>query len=853
MTDPKNSNGHTPVMRQYLALKAENPDALLFFRMGDFYELFYEDAEEAANILGIALTTRGQSAGSPIPMAGVPFHSSESYLARLVRAGKKVAVAEQMGDPNVAKGPVERVITRVITPGTLVDSSLLEPEEEALLAALYPDSGERFGLAILSVATGELRIQDWQQKAALWDRLAQLKPAELLVPHPYQADPPLPHSQFIDGENFGLVFSRQILERYFSQSLLQGFGVAAHPLGLRAAGALLAYAESRLKGSLAQVQKIIAERPEQELGISNTALRALEIFPSRDTGGPSLWALLQHCQTPMGARLLRRWLQHPLRQGEELEKRHGKVAALVAGGRHLPVQENLRGLSDVERALTRISLLRGSPRDVGQIRRFLERLPGLQEVLTEISTASLGTDLRLELPDLHDLQKLLQRALVDELPASIRDGGMIREGFDAELDQLRHAEVHASTELAALEAHEQARTGIPSLRIQFNRVQGYFIEIPRSYTGTLPADYRRRQSTKNAERYSIPPLQSIEDRVLSAEARALARERLLFDELQRQIAALVAPLQDLLQQIAQLDVLANFAERARTLRWSAPEFTSENVLTIQQGRHPLVEGELGAAFVPNDLSLHQQRRLLLITGPNMGGKSTYMRQTALLVFLAHVGSWVPAQQASIGPIDQIFTRIGASDDLAGGRSTFLVEMQELAEILRGATANSLVILDEIGRGTATYDGLAVAWAATEELLHTGAFTLFATHYFELTELQHPGCANVHLDAIAEEQRVTFLHQVREGPATQSYGLAVARLAGIPEPVVLRARERLQNLEESAATAASRTVSQQQQLSLFAPQPHPAMVRLAELDPDQCSPRRALELLYELRDLMDKMQ
>ncbi len=766
MTDPKNSNGHTPVMRQYLALKAENPDALLFFRMGDFYELFYEDAEQAANILGIALTTRGQSAGSPIPMAGVPFHSSEGYLARLVRAGKKVAVAEQMGDPNVAKGPVERVITRVITPGTLVDSSLLEPEEEALLAALYPASEERFGLAILSVATGELRIQDWQQKAALWDRLAQLKPAELLLPHPYQAD--------------------------------------------------------------------------------------LEIFPSRDTGGPSLWALLQHCQTPMGARLLRRWLQHPLRQGEELEKRHGKVAALVAGGQHLPVQENLRGLSDVERALTRITLLRGSPRDVGQIRRFLERLPGLQEVLTEISTASLGTDLRLELPDLHDLQNLLQKSLVDELPASIRDGGMIREGFDAELDQLRHAEAHASTELAALEAHEQARTGIPSLRIQFNRVQGYFIEIPRSYTGTLPADYRRRQSMKNAERYSIPPLQSIEDRVLSAEARALARERLLFDELQRQIAALVAPLQDLLQQIAQLDVLANFAERARTLRWSAPEFTSENVLTIQQGRHPLVEGELGAAFVPNDLSLHQQRRLLLITGPNMGGKSTYMRQTALLVFLAHIGSWVPAQQASIGPIDQIFTRIGASDDLAGGRSTFLVEMQELAEILRGATANSLVILDEIGRGTATYDGLAVAWAATEELLRIGAFTLFATHYFELTELQHPGCANVHLDAIAQEQRVTFLHQVREGPATQSYGLAVARLAGIPEPVVLRARERLQNLEESAAAAASRPVSQQQ-LPLFAPQPHPAMVRLAELDPDHCSPRRALELLYELRDLMDKMQ
>ncbi|MGE0048295.1 MAG: DNA mismatch repair protein MutS [Acidithiobacillus sp.] len=843
---------HTPVMRQYLALKAENPDALLFFRMGDFYELFYEDASRVAELLGIALTTRGQSAGAPIPMAGVPIHSAEAYLARLVRAGLKVAIAEQIGDPALAKGPVERCISRVLTPGTLVDASLLEPEQESLLAALCPGSENTWGLALLSVASGELRVQDFASRAALADRLRQLQPAEILLPEGQEIFSGLApeRCQHIAQKPFQQNVSERVLQRYFGNRL-GSFGVADHPLALRAAAAVLDYAESRLKISLAQVQRITPERPSEILGIDANALRSLEILAGRDNDGPSLWRLLQHCQTPMGARLLRRWLLRPLRQGEELLIRQQRVAQLVEGSRYRNLQQSLNGLADIERVLTRVALERASPRDLGQLRYFLQRLPGILAAIAAVDVPASPTAGSADLERFAQLQGLLERALVDELPLSQRDGGYLRDDYDPELGALRHAEQNVGQELADLEAAERERSGIAQLRVQFNRVHGYFIEVPRSYEGPVPADYRRRQSTKNAERFSNVTLKEIEDRVLSAESRALSREKALYTELLHTVAEQLPALQEVLAEIAQWDLLANFAERAHSLRWTAPEFCDEAVLEIAAGRHPLVEVELGAQFVPNDLHLHKERRMLLITGPNMGGKSTYMRQVALIVFLAHIGCWVPAQSTRLGPVDQIFTRIGAADDLAGGRSTFMVEMQESAQILHLATAQSLIILDEIGRGTATYDGLAIAWATAEELLRKGSYTLFATHYFELTEMQHPLLANVHVDALAANDRVTFLHQIEDGPATQSFGLAVARLAGLPDTVLQSARARLASLEDPARAPIAEPQSTTQQLSLFIDVPHPAIQALREIDPEDFSPRAALEALFRLRRLVEE--
>ncbi|MEY2340669.1 DNA mismatch repair protein MutS [Acidithiobacillus sp. IBUN Pt1247-S3] len=848
----KDDSAHTPVMRQYLALKAENPDALLFFRMGDFYELFYDDARHVAELLGIALTTRGQSAGEPIPMAGVPIHSVDGYLARLVRTGLKVAIAEQVGDPALAKGPVERSISRVLTPGTLVDTSLLEPERESLLAALCPGSQDSWGLALLSVASGDLRVQDFSSVAALGDRLRQLQPAEILLPEAQEIPGALLSGQFqkISAKAFLPGSSERVLQRYFGNHL-GSFGVAEHPLGLRAAAAVLDYAESRLKTSLAQVQRITPERPTETLGINASALRSLEILAGRDNDGPSLWSLLQHCQTPMGARLLRRWLLRPLRQGEKLLARHRRTTTLIEDARYRGIQQALHGLADVERVLTRIALERASPRDLGQLRNFLQRLPEIRAAIYTVEEPENSESSSQATEDFAQLRILLERALLDDLPLSQRDGGFLRDEYDVELGSLRHAEQNVGNELAALEAAERERSGIPQLRVQFNRVHGYFIEIPRSYDGPIPDDYHRRQSTKSAERYSNVTLKEIEDRVLSAESRALAREKALYTELLRKLAQDIAGLQELLAEIAEWDLLANFAERAQALRWTAPRFSHDAVLEIQSGRHPIVEAELGAHFVPNNLRLHDERRMLLITGPNMGGKSTYMRQVALIVLLAHIGCWVPAQSALLGPVDQIFTRIGAADDLAGGRSTFMVEMQETAEILHLATAQSLVILDEIGRGTATYDGLAIAWATAEELLRKGSYTLFATHYFELTEMQHPLLANVHLDALAGHDQVTFLHQIEEGPATQSFGLAVARLAGLPNHVLASARERLYSLEDPARSNPLPEQTPTQQLSLFAEAPHPALRALAEIDPEDCSPRAALELLYKLRHLLDK--
>ncbi|ACH83668.1 MULTISPECIES: DNA mismatch repair protein MutS [Acidithiobacillus] len=845
---PVNESGairqHTPMMRQYFELKEQCPDALLFYRMGDFYELFFDDAEKAAQLLGITLTSRGQSAGRAIPMAGVPVQSVDGYLAKLVRLGERVAIGEQIGDPATAKGPVERAIVRIITPGTIIDGALLDGGQEPLLLALCPE-GTRCGMAWLDAAGGHLRVREVADTAVA-DILARRPAAEIIAPE----DTPVPAGidpkklQFLEKTGFQTRRCDAVLERYFGERLV-GFGCNDWPLALRAAAALLNYAETRLRSSLSQIQRIHPERAEEELHLDATALRALEVVESLQGNGPTLLTLLQKTQTTMGARLLRRWLLRPLRQGPVVAARQEVVAALTQGSGPVAIQKALHGIADAERILTRIALNNASPRDLAQLRSTLQALPGLRLVIQETGNPALDVfEQRITL--FVTLRTLLEKALVDTPPMTQRDGGYIRAGHDGELDRLQQLSQNLQEVLRDLEQQERQRTGIAQLKIQFNRVHGFYIEIARSYQGPIPDDYRRRQTTKNAERYINDALKAIEDQALSAESLALSRERLLFTQLLQTISPEVPALQDAMAAVAELDALSTLAERAVTLHWCAPHFVTEPVLHIHDGRHPVVEAQIGSNFVPNDLDFDEERRMLLITGPNMGGKSTYMRQTALIVLLAHIGSWVPAREAVIGPVDQIFTRIGAADDLAGGRSTFMVEMSETARILHLATAQSLVILDEIGRGTATHDGLSIAWATAEALAERGARTLFATHYFELTELDLPGLRNAHLDALTQDDQVVFLHRVESGPAAQSYGLAVARLAGVPDPVVQRARQRLRQLEESSRSSLSHTAPAQ--LSLFQAAPHPAVYRLSQVEPDQLSPRQALDLVYALKEL-----
>ena len=845
---PVNESGairqHTPMMRQYFELKEQCPDALLFYRMGDFYELFFDDAEKAAQLLGITLTSRGQSAGRAIPMAGVPVQSVDGYLAKLVRLGERVAIGEQIGDPATAKGPVERAIVRIITPGTIIDGALLDGGQEPLLLALCPE-GTRCGMAWLDAAGGHLRVREVADTAVA-DILARRPAAEIIAPE----DTPVPAGidpkklQFLEKTGFQTRRCDAVLERYFGERLV-GFGCNDWPLALRAAAALLNYAETRLRSSLSQIQRIHPERAEEELHLDATALRALEVVESLQGNGPTLLTLLQKTQTTMGARLLRRWLLRPLRQGPVVAARQEVVAALTQGSGPVAIQKALHGIADAERILTRIALNNASPRDLAQLRSTLQALPGLRLVIQETGNPALDVfEQRITL--FVTLRTLLEKALVDTPPMTQRDGGYIRAGHDGELDRLQQLSQNLQEVLRDLEQQERQRTGIAQLKIQFNRVHGFYIEIARSYQGPIPDDYRRRQTTKNAERYINDALKAIEDQALSAESLALSRERLLFTQLLQTISPEVPALQDAMAAVAELDALSTLAERAVTLHWCAPHFVTEPVLHIHDGRHPVVEAQIGSNFVPNDLDFDEERRMLLITGPNMGGKSTYMRQTALIVLLAHIGSWVPAREAVIGPVDQIFTRIGAADDLAGGRSTFMVEMSETARILHLATAQSLVILDEIGRGTATHDGLSIAWATAEALAERGARTLFATHYFELTEMDLPGLRNAHLDALTQDDQVVFLHRVESGPAAQSYGLAVARLAGVPDPVVQRARQRLRQLEESSRSSLSHTAPAQ--LSLFQAAPHPAVYRLSQVEPDQLSPRQALDLVYALKEL-----
>jgi DNA mismatch repair protein MutS len=842
---------HTPVMQQYLRLKAQYPDVLLFYRMGDFYELFFEDAKRAARLLDITLTARGQSAGQPIPMAGVPFHSVETYLSRLVRRGESVAICEQIGDPAKSKGPVERKVVRIVTPGTVTDDAFLEERRDTLLAALCCE-GERFGLAWLDLSSGRFTVLEAAGEEALTGEIERLRPAEVLVAEQSRSPNVTAYVRERPPWHFDLETSSRLLCEQFGSRDLSGFGCSDKPLAIRAAGCLLQYVRDTQKAALPHLRGLRTEERSEAVLLDAATRRNLELDVSlADRPECTVAAVLDQTATAMGGRELRRWLHRPLRDRQTIELRLHAIGTLIESGLYTSLHDLLAHVGDIERGLGRVALKSARPRDLAQLRDALARLPELQQLLAAVDTPLLqqlasqaGTH-----PDIH---AMLARALVESPPPILRDGGVIAPGYDAELDELKLISEHSDQYLLDLEKRERERTGIQNLKLGYNRVQGYYIEINRSLADKVPPDYHRRQTVKNSERYITPELKEFEDKVLSARDRALAREKQLYDELLDRLIEQLPELQATASALSALDVLANLAERAVSLRYSPPVLTDDPVIQITEGRHPVVERFIDQPFVPNDLRLDERRRILVITGPNMGGKSTFMRQTALIVILARMGSYVPAKSARIGPVDRVFTRIGASDDLAGGRSTFMLEMTEAANILNNATEHSLVLMDEIGRGTSTYDGLSLAWAcATHIARHIRAFTLFATHYFELTSLasELEGCANVHLDATEHGDKLIFLHAVKEGPANQSYGLQVAALAGVPPKVIAAARRYLHELERRSAAA--QQAGPQQELSLdFAPEPveNPAVAALKSMDPDSMTPRDALAALYELKKL-----
>ncbi len=850
---------HTPVMQQYLRIKAAHPDVLLFYRMGDFYELFYEDARVAAGLLDIALTTRGQSAGAPIPMAGVPVQSVDAYLARLVRRGQSVAICEQVGDAAGSRGPMERAVVRIVTPGTVTEEALLEQRRETLLAAVVRD-GQGYGLSWLELASGRFTVLELGAREEVEAQLERLRPAEVLLPEDQAGElgALCRHDPVLRTRapwHFELSSACRLLTDQLGVLDLKGFGVDELPRALRAAGALLQFVRDMQRSALPHIRALRVEQQDDALLLDAATQRNLELDESI-SGNPAatLFAVLDTTVTAMGARSLRRSLRRPLRAQARLRERYHAVGTLADSRRHEPVRASLRPIGDLERILTRIALRSARPRDLVQLRSALGALPALRTLLAGLDSPLLQS-LQGEIEAHEGEYALLCEALAAEPAALLREGGVIAPGHDAELDELRAIASHTDDFLADLEQRERVRSGIPGLRLGYNRVQGFYIEIARAQAGQVPADYVRRQTVKSAERFITPELQRFEDRVLGARERALAREKQLYDALLDRLTAAVAALQRSAAGIATLDVLAALAERATALGWNEPVLAGEVCLSISGGRHPVVERFIDTPFVPNDLELHDGRRLLVITGPNMGGKSTYMRQVALIVVLAHIGSYVPATAARIGPIDRIFTRIGAADDLAGGRSTFMVEMTETANILHHATDSSLVLMDEIGRGTSTFDGLSLAYAIAWHIAaKVRAFTLFATHYFELTALaaELESCANVHLDATEYEDTLVFLHAVREGPASRSYGLQVAALAGVPRPIIDAARRHLQQLE---AQATAMMPAPQAELPLGPPaaaasEPAGARVlaQLTSLDPDALSPRAALELIYRWRRL-----
>jgi len=855
-TAPAKQNNHTPLMQQYLGIKAEYPDILLLFRMGDFYELFYGDAKRAAELLDITLTTRGESAGAPIPMAGVPYHAVDNYLSRLVRKGESAAICEQIGDPADSKGLVERKVVRIITPGTLTEDSLLDAGRESLLAA-QARHGKQMALSWLDLSSGQFRVCEIDSQQALDSQLERLKPAELLVEE--GQEPAVEHKGAIRPRPpwaFDLSQAQRLLCEQFATSNLDGFGIEDRPAAIIAAGVLLDYVRETQKAAVPHLRGLSLEIDDSFLGLDAISRRNLELETNRSGDrNATLIGIMDRSRTAMGRRRLRRWITNPIRDPSVLAARHGAIEAMISNHLWEPLREKLGGISDVERIVSRIAIGSAKPRDLAGLREALLRAPQLQLSLEDETSGNppewskvLG-----ELPDTTVIRELLFNAIVDEPPVILRDGGVIADEYDEKLDKLRAISGNANGFLLAYEREQQEQTGIANLKVGYNRVHGYYIEISHAANqDKVPQQYTRRQTLKSAERYITEELKAFEVEVLTSRERALAREKQCYADVLEHLQADLKSLQALADFVSRLDVLCTFAERAKALGLTQPEITSRSGIEIRGGRHLVVEHIQDQPFTPNDITLDERTRMLIITGPNMGGKSTYMRQIALIVILALAGSWVPAESAVIGPIDRIFTRIGAGDDLSQGRSTFMVEMSETANILNNATEQSLVLMDEIGRGTSTYDGLCLAWACAAFLARqVGAYTLFATHYFEMTRLadQEDGVRNVHLQAVEHKDRIVFLHAVQDGPASQSYGLQVAALAGIPDSVLDDARGRLGQLER-----ASRERTPQMTLFDTPPaesppetinQPDPIRERLKTFDPDDLAPREALDIIYEL--------
>ncbi len=848
---------HTPMMQQYLRLKAENPDILLFYRMGDFYELFYDDAKRASELLDISLTKRGASAGEPIPMAGVPFHAVEGYLAKLVQMGESVAICEQIGDPATSKGPVERKVVRIVTPGTVTDEALLSERVDNLIAAIYHHNG-RFGYATMDITSGRFQLSEPQTEEEMAAELQRTSPRELLFPEDFS---PVHLMASRQGNRrrpiweFELDTAKQQLNQQFGTRDLVGFGVEQAQLGLCAAGCLIQYVKDTQRTALPHIRSLTWDRQDQSVILDAATRRNLELTHNLAGGTDNTLAeVLDHCATPMGSRMLKRWIHQPMRDNATLNQRLDAITELKETALYGELHPVLKQIGDIERILARLALRSARPRDLARLRHAMQQLPELHSVMSELKQPHL-TELRTHAEPINELCDLLERAIKENPPVVIRDGGVIADGYSAELDEWRDLANGATEFLERLEAEERDRHGIDTLKVGYNNVHGFYIQVSRGQSHLVPPHYVRRQTLKNAERYIIEELKQHEDKVLNSKSRALALEKQLWEELFDLLLPHLEQLQQLAASVAQLDVLQNLAERAENLEYCRPTLVQEAGIHIQGGRHPVVERVMNEPFIANPIELNPQRRMLIITGPNMGGKSTYMRQTALIALMAHIGSYVPAESASIGPLDRIFTRIGASDDLASGRSTFMVEMTETANILHNATRNSLVLMDEIGRGTSTYDGLSLAWASAEWLAkEIGAMTLFATHYFELTELPNvlPHLANVHLDAVEHGDGIAFMHAVQEGAASKSYGLAVAGLAGVPKPVIKNARAKLQQLEllssQPAETRKPSRVDIANQLSLI-PEPSAIEQALAGVDPDQLTPRQALDMLYQLKKLL----
>ncbi len=846
------SGSHTPMMQQYLSIKSKHPHELLFYRMGDFYELFYDDAELAARLLDITLTTRGKSAGEAIPMAGVPYHAAENYLARLVKSGRSVAIAEQVGDPATTKGPVAREVVRIITPGTLTEESLLDARQDALILAVAVNKAG-FGLAWLDVSSGRFLVNEVDNDTALDAEIARLSPAEILLPE----SSALYNSAWSGAARsqpdwqFDETSAREALHRQFQTRDLDGFGCGHLTTAIAAAGALLNYVKDTQRNELPHIRSMYMESQSGAVILDAATRRNLEIDQTLSGGEENtLCSVYDSTVTAMGARHLRRWLHRPISDQAAIEDRLSAVEAVKAKYRFESLREALKEIADLERILSRVALGSAKPRDLSRLGHSLAQLPLIRSRLPDGSPFL--TQIGEALPDYLELTGLLERAIVENPPVLIRDGGVILASYDEELDELRSISENAGDYLLELEQRERDATGLSTLKVGYNRVHGYYIEISRTQSDRAPDGYQRRQTLKNVERFITPELKIFEDRALSSRSRALAREKHLYEELIAQVALSLTPLQATATALCNLDVIACFAERAVVLDLCRPSFTDNTLLHIEGGRHPVVEAVRDVPFIANDTHLDNNRRMLLITGPNMGGKSTYMRQNALIALLAHVGAFVPARRATLSCLDRIFTRIGSSDDLASGRSTFMVEMTETANILHNATDRSLVLMDEIGRGTSTFDGLSIAWATALALANeVRALTFFATHYFEMTALpeQHPAMANVHLDATEHEDHVVFLHQIQEGPANRSFGLQVAKLAGVPSTILRSAADKLYELESGQPTGAAPI---QTELPLSAKkQTSAALEELKSLDPDDLSAREALDRIYSLKQKLDK--